>query len=260
VAGGGGRAEAPDGAIDRALAVLDAIAEARGAVGVSEIARQLNLPKSVVHYHVRALARNQYVEVDASRRYLLGPAARRLGGDHERPASEPDLRSRALPHLRALQEETRETVTLAQLVGGEAVFVDQLVSAHELKVAIELGRHVPLDVGASGRAILAHLPTEAREAVLADLLQPGGRRAPVDPARLRAELDLVRRSGVAIGRGEDQPGAACVAAAVFGRRGLVGAVGVCGPAYRFIDAAVERFKPPLMATAAGLSRDLGWPG
>jgi DNA-binding IclR family transcriptional regulator len=257
VKGSEGRAEAPDGAIDRALAVLDTIAEAGGAMGVSEIARQLSLPKSVVHYHVRALARHRYVEVGADRRYALGPAARRLGGGREAPPAELDLRSRALPHLRALQEETQETVTLAKLVDREGVFVDQLVSSRELKVAIELGRPVALHVGASGRAILAHLPTEAREAVLADLGDPAARRAAVDPAWLRAELDRVREDGVATSRGEDQPGAS-VAAPVFGRPGVIGALGVSGPAYRFIDAAVERFKPPLRAAAARLSRDLGW--
>jgi DNA-binding IclR family transcriptional regulator len=249
---------APDGAIDRALAVLGAISEAGTAIGVSEIARHLSLPKSVVHYHVTALARNRFVEARTDRRYVLGPAALRLGGGHQAPASQLDLRSRALPHLRRLQEETCETVALAQLVEHRRVFVDQLVSPQELKVAVELGRPLALHVGASGRAILANLSSEVRDTILAEPLEAVTPQTPVDPHWLYAELERVRVIGVATGRGEDQPGSASVAAPLFGPQGVVGALSVSGPVYRFIEAAVERFKPPLRAAATGLSRDLGW--
>jgi DNA-binding IclR family transcriptional regulator len=259
VKGGEGREEAPDGAIDRALAVLGAIADA-GSMGVSEIARHLSLPKSVVHYHVTALARNRYVEVRTGHRYALGPAALRLGAGHEGPSPEADLRSRGLRHLRALQEQTYETVALVQLVGREGVFVDQLVSPRELKVAIEVGRPLALHVGACGRAIIANLPPETREAILAQPLEPVTPQTPVDPKWLRGELERVRENGVATSRDEDQPGAASVAAPVFGRQGVIGAMSVCGPAYRFLDATVERFKPPLRAAATQLSQDLGWRG
>src|SRR5205807_203778 len=111
-----------------------------------------------------------------------------------------------------------------QLVDHEGVFVDQVVSSQELKLAIELGRPMALHVGASGRAILAHLPVRAREAVLAELMEPAPPTAPVDPAWLRTELDRVRHEGVATSRGEDQPGPS-VAAPVFAGRGVIGAMG-----------------------------------
>jgi DNA-binding IclR family transcriptional regulator len=209
---------------------------------------------------VTALVRNRYVEACADRRYVLGPSALRLGSGRGAAGPELDLRSRALPHLRALQEETFETVALAQLVGREGVFVDQLVSSRELKVAIELGRPLALHFGASGRAILANLPAPAREAVLAEPLEAVTPQTPVDSRWLRDELVRVRETGVATSRGEDQPGAASMAAPVFGREGVVGAMSVCGPAYRLIEATVERYKPPLRAAATLLSRDLGWRG
>ena len=63
--------EAPAGAIDRALAVLGVLAESTEPMGVTEIARRVGLPKSVVHYHVSALVRNHYVEARPDRRYGL---------------------------------------------------------------------------------------------------------------------------------------------------------------------------------------------
>src|SRR5437763_6524843 len=116
-------AEQPDppaGAIDRALAVLGVLAEATQPMGVTEIAKRVGLPKSVVHYHVSALVRNRYVEARPDRRYGLGYAALRLGrGSY----SNLEMRARALPHMRALHRDTWETVAISALLGSERVSV-----------------------------------------------------------------------------------------------------------------------------------------
>jgi DNA-binding IclR family transcriptional regulator len=249
------RREVPAGAIDRALAVLGALAEASQPMGVTEIARRVGLPKSVVHYHVSALVRNRYVEARPDRRYGLGHAALRLGrGNH----SNLEMRTRALPHMRALHHETWETVTLSVLLGRERVYIDQLVSPQEIKLAVELGRPFPLHAGASGRAILAFLPGDSREALLSEPLERLSSHTVVDPSGLREMLESVRTSGVAISRSERHEGAAAVAAPVFDGLGVAGAMSVCGPEFRFDDASLERYGPMLKSAALELSRGLGW--
>src|SRR5215471_1271537 len=194
-------AEAPAGAIDRALAVLGVLAEASQPLGVTEIARRIGLPKSVVHYHISALVRNRYVEARADRRYGLGYAALRLGrGNH----TNLELRTRALPHMRALHHETWETVTLSVLVGRERVYVEQLVSPQEIKLAVELGRPFPLHAGASGRAILAFLQEDARESILKQPLERLTSQTVTDRAHLRSLLVATRESGVAVSHNERQ--------------------------------------------------------
>jgi IclR family acetate operon transcriptional repressor len=244
----------PAGAIDRALAVLGVLAEASQPMGVTEIARRVGLPKSVVHYHVSVLVRNRYVEPRPDRRYGLGYAALRLGrGGY----SNLELRGRALPHLRTLHHDTWETVALCALVGRERVFVDQLVSPQEIALTVELGRPLPLYAGASGRIILAYLPEDTREAVLAQPLERLTPGTVVDPARLRSLLEAVREAGVAVSRSERQPGGASIAAPVFDNHGVAGAMSVCGPEYRFDEASVDRFRAPLVLAAGELSRELG---
>jgi DNA-binding IclR family transcriptional regulator len=243
----------PSGAIDRALAILGILAAASQPMGVTEIARQVGLPKSVVHYHVSALVRNGYVEARPDRRYGLGYAALRLGrGGYFNV----ELRARALPHMRALHHDTWETVTLSVLVGSERVCIDQLVSPQEMKLSVELGRPFPLHAGASGRAILAFLSEDAREAILG---QPLIRLTPateVEPDRLRSLLVAVRERGLAVSRGERQAGAAAVAAPLFDRHGVAGAIAISGPEHRFDDLAVERGQHLLEAAAAQLNREL----
>jgi len=249
------QSEAPAGAIDRALAVLGVLAEASQPMGVTEIARRVGLPKSVVRYHVSALVRNRYVEARPDRRYGLGHAALRLGrGNH----TNLELRTMALPHMRALHHETWETVTLSALVGHERVYVDQLVSPQEIKLSVELGRPFPLHAGASGRVILAFLPTDSREALLSEPLERLSPRTVVDPAGLREMLESVRVTGVAISRSERHEGAAAVAAPVFDAHGVAGAMSVCGPEFRFDEASLERYAPLLKTAALQLSRELGW--
>lgn len=251
-------AEQPDppaGAIDRALAVLGVLADASQPMGVTEIARRVGLPKSVVHYHVSALVRNRYVEARPDRRYGLGYAALRLGRGNY---SNLELRARALPHMRSLHHDTWETVTLSVLVGRERVYVDQLVSPQEIKLAVELGRPFPLHAGASGRAILAFLPDDTREALLAEPLERVSSHTVVDPGGLRELLETVRGSGLAFSRSERQEGAAAVAAPVFDNHGVAGAMSVCGPEYRFDDASLDRYGPLLRDAALELSRELGW--
>ena len=249
------RPEPPAGAIDRALAVLGVLAEASQPMGVTEIARRVGLPKSVVHYHVSALVRNRYVEARPDRRYGLGYAALRLGRGNY---SNLELRARALPHMRALHHDTWETVTLSVLVGRERVYVDQLVSPQEIKLAVELGRPFPLHAGASGRAIMAFLPLDAREALLSEPLERLSPHTVVDPAVLRELLDGVRAAGLATSRSERQEGAASVAVPVFDNHGVAGAICVCGPEYRFDAASLERYAPLLKTAAGQLSRELGW--
>jgi DNA-binding IclR family transcriptional regulator len=245
----------PAGAIDRALAVLGALAEASQPIGVTEIARRVGLPKSVVHYHVSALVRNRYVEARPDRRYGLGHAALRLGrGNH----TNVEMRSRALPHMRSLHHETWETVTLSVLLGRERVYVDQLVSPQEIKLAVELGRPFPLHAGASGRAIMAFLPGDSREALLSEPLERLSSRTMVDPSGLRETLESVRVTGFAISRSERHEGAAAVAAPVFDAHGVAGAMSVCGPEFRFDDVSLERYASMLKSAAIQLSRELGW--
>jgi DNA-binding IclR family transcriptional regulator len=248
------RPEAPAGAIDRALAVLGVLADSSQPMGVTEIARRVGLPKSVVHYHVSALVRNRYVEARPDRRYGLGHAALRLGRGNY---SNIELRSRALPHMRALHHETWETVALSVLVGREGVYVDQLVSPHDIKLAVDLGRPYPLHTGASGRVMLAFLPEEVKETVLSQRLEGLTAGTVTDPAALRGLLAESRESGVAVSRSERQEGAGSVAAPVFDSLGVAGAICVCGPAYRFEETVVERYRPLVKAATAQLSRELG---
>lgn len=240
----------------RVADVLLLFVEGPSTLGVSRIARELGLSKAVVHRILQSLVGRDMVAVDpVTREYRLGSAAAALGA---RALRDSDLRSVALPLLRALRDETRETVTLSTPVPHGRVYLDQVVGLHEIKMTVELGRRFPLHAGSSGKCMLAFLDLAERDAVLAGPLPALTAHTPVDAAALRVELDRVVAAGYAVSAGERQSDAGSVAAPVFGVGGeVVGAVSVCGPRYRVTETFVGAIAPRLVAVARRISHGLG---
>lgn len=228
-------------------------------LGVSAIARQLGLSKAVVHRILRTLTDRGLLAADpVSRGYRLGAASAALGA---RALRESTLRSAAMPVLRELQRATDETTTISARVPDGRVYLDQVESAQEIKMTVEVGRRFPLHAASSSTCILAFLPAHEQEAVLTSELGALTSRTVTDVDALRARLAEVRAVGYAHSIGERQSGAASVAAPVFGFDGTaIGAISVCGPVDRVDDAARERFVPLLAEAADRISRALGWRG
>jgi DNA-binding IclR family transcriptional regulator len=244
----------------RVADVLLLFTDGPAALGVSAIARSLGLSKTVIHRTLSSLVERGFLVSNArTRDYSLGPALASLGA---RALRESGLRAAALPVMRRVHDATNETVTLSARVPGGRVYLDQVESTQEIKMTVELGRRFPLHAGSSSTCILAFLSEPDREAVLSgqrlDALTP---KTVTDPAELRRRLEQVRSSGIAQSDGERQAGAGSVAAPVFGFDGQVlGAVSVCGPAYRMDAETRAAIVPNLRRAADEISRTLGWHG
>ena len=233
-------------AVRRVTDVLDAFAGSTGDLGVSELARQLRCSKSVVHRLLAGLAESGYVAADpVTRRYRLGSKALLLA---QSAAAHDDLRRRVLPHLETIRARTGETATLSLLRGQSRVYVEQLESRQSVRQTVAVGTEAPLHLGASGKAILAHLPPES---------WPSAARGEA----LEADLAGVRRRGYAVSREERIPGATSVAAPVFDHSGTVlGSISAAGVVARAEPRTMTRNAAVVVAAARALSRELGWRG
>jgi DNA-binding IclR family transcriptional regulator len=243
----------------RVIDVLLLFTDGPDELGVSRIARELGLSKAVVHRILQTLVTRGMVALDQQTRlYRLGPTTAALGA---RALRELDLRAVAATTLRRLQQETHETVTLTALVPGGRAYIDQIVSTHEVKMTVDLGRRFPLHAGSSGKCILAFLPRARREEVLAATLTALTDSTQTDPDTLRTELKAIRELGYASSQGERQADAGSVASPVFGLDGdVLGAVSVCGPRSRFTPQFVSACAPSVVEAARGISAALGWTG
>src|SRR6056297_2535350 len=107
-------------------------------LGVTQISRELQVSKAVVHRVLQSMVARGLLSQDPERRtYRLGAASVSIGA---RALRDSDLRSVAEPILRKLRDETNETTTLSQYFGAERTYVAQFPSPQEIKMLVEIGR------------------------------------------------------------------------------------------------------------------------
>src|ERR1700728_629438 len=167
---GVGRGPASGGvqSIERAFDLLEMLADAGGAVGLSELAATSGLPLPTVHRLMRTLVNRGYVRQEASRRYTLGSRLIRLGEVSSRM-----LGSWLRPFLAQLVRQTGETANLAMLDGDEVVYIAQVPSPHSMRMFTEPGRRVRPHCTAVGKALLAQLPAGQARRLLERDRMPG---------------------------------------------------------------------------------------
>ena len=220
---------ATDGA-ERVVRVLDALGGAPEGLGVSDVARTLDVHRSTASRLLGTLATDGMVERDPiTQRYRLG--ARIVGLAATAVARLPVV-SQARPELEQLSASTSETVNLAILDGFHVVYVDQVTPAQTVVMASWVGRRSPVHASSSGKVLLAWGHPRARQALFRRRLEALTDRTITDPDELRRVLDDIRRRGYASSNGELESGLLTIAAPVLVEGTAVAAVSISGPGYR----------------------------
>jgi DNA-binding IclR family transcriptional regulator len=240
-------------AIERAIGVLEALADEGGELGTNELARRTGVNASSVSRVLATLAAGGYVEhVEETGRYRLGLRLLQLGNV---VLGNLDLRQVARPHLESLVEETGETATLSVPGERDAVTVDFVQSGSSVQSVARLGRPSVAHATATGKVLLAFggvpLPTGKLEHFTPRTL--------TDPRKLATAVERVRAQGWAEAAGERERDLNAVAAPIFGAEGrLAGILGLQGPGGRFDRPARRAAVGALIAGANAVSKALGW--
>jgi DNA-binding IclR family transcriptional regulator len=244
-------------AANRVADVLMAFVDGPRTLGVSAIARELGVAKAVVHRMLQSLVSRGLIEPTRDGgEYQLGPSAVAIGA---RALQDLDLRRAAQEVLIGLRDATGETTTLSQFLGSTRVYLDQYEGQQEVKVVLDLGRPHALHAGATGKCMLAFLPVETRERILAGYLDQVTPATKSDPDTLRAELSDIVQTGVAVSVGERQRGVGAIASPVFGLHGeVLGAISVASPIQRFNPDVIAANRPRVRHAAEQISINLGW--
>ena len=240
------------GAAERAIAVLDTLAEA-GELGTNEIARRTGMTPSTVSRQLGTLAACGLAErVPTSGRYRLGIRLIHLANA---VLARLDVREVARPHLVALVEATGETATLSVPGDEDAITVDFVPGAHQVQPVSRLGRPSIAHATSAGKVMLAfsgrELPVGPFRAYTP--------RTITDPQALALEIEGIRERGWARAAGEREPGLTAIAAPIRSSRGDLEAIAALqGPSSRFDADAVKTALPLLLERAEAVSRELGW--
>ncbi len=236
----------PPSMVERMSLILDAFATPSVRLTLEEVARATHLPRSTTHRILDQLVRLRWL-THTSFGYALGQRALELGGGDK---AHGDLRIEAAPVLHELQVRTGMVAHLAVLEGSEVLYLDKMGGRFAATVPSRVGGRAPAHSTALGKAMLAWLsPEEVERRLEAGLCRFTGRTIG-DLPTLHQELHRVRgRSGLAFERGESFPDIACVAVAVRGPEGPLGALSLVGD----LAAPIERLAPLVLKAGRAVS-------
>jgi len=246
-------------AIERAIRILDAFTVEKPELGVADIARMLGLKRSTVHRALVTLEAGGLVrQVDETQKYTLGSKLLSLAHVFQ---SQLSILSIALPHMRALRDRFNETVALHLLEGRQRKVVGQVESTHDLRRSYrDIGKGLPLHAGSPGKLLLAYLPPDEIDAVIAESgLLPFTPATITDRGRLLRELSEIRRRGYAVSVGEHSPGIASISCPIADGEGrVIAAINISGPAVRLTEGRLMECLPDLREATMAISKQLGF--
>lgn len=214
--------------IARAAAILRTLESHPGGLSLGQIAKSVDLARSTVQRIVAALAAEDFVMASGPGDVRIGPGLVRVAASVASSIAE-----LVGPQLRTLGEEVGETVDLAVLSGGSAVFVDQVPGRRRLVALSAVGERFPLHCTANGKAILACFsPQDAGELIDKSLADHPD--FPLQSrAKLERELEETRRTHLAFDIEEHGEGISAVGTALLDVFGRPLAISIPVPSQRF---------------------------
>ena len=238
------------------IEVLRCFTADRPLQGVTEIAAKVGLHKSSVSRILATLEQAEIVERDqGSRKFRLGLGLMAVAGPL---LANLDVRRIALPVLQQLSTSTGETAALVVWSGYEAVTVEQVPSAHQIKHITPLGTRYRTVKSASVQVFLAEMTRDQAGALLRGGAPALLADSPIGIDALLARLATCAERGYAVNFGETSPEEVGIAALVRDHRGeAVAAVVLAAPFYRVAESAVPELGAACVKAATQISARLG---
>ncbi len=243
--------------LERALSILDYMADSKGRSGITSIAETTGLPKATVYRIMHSLSIKNVVLRNDDGTYTMGPAVLTWADTFQAGVALPKL---AQSVLQELWKASKETVHLTAYEGGQAFYVDKLASPHPVGMRSRVGASLCLYTTAAGRAILASLSSEELQRYLETVSwEPRTEKSVSGKEALMQLLDSVRAQGYALENEENETGIRCIGAAILQGKEVrpVGAVSLSVPAYRMEESRVPFWGEAVRKAAQHISALLG---
>ncbi len=219
-------------AVVTAFRLLDLLIQRPSGARLSDLARDLGLPKSSALRILATMCQIGVVRRDESTgNYQTGT---RLLDYAKAPLNfDMDLVREFYRVAEPMHAELNETVQLAVLSATDVMFIARIDSTKVVRLVTQIGRRLPAHATAVGKAILAFSDAADVDRIIAAGLPRLTANTITDPVALRAEIDQARQNGYATESEESSPNLSCLSAPVFGPDGQVRAgMTVCVPVSR----------------------------
>lgn len=244
--------------IDRALSILEVLADYSKGLGVTEISEKVNLHKSTVYRLLSTLIYKGYIVQDSeTNKYKVTFKLYELGN---KKLKDIDLLSASKHYTKKLMESVNEVVHLVIREGNKIVYIDKVEANNTIRMESTIGRRSPMYCTSVGKAILAYFPDEEVKNIWnISKIEKLTKFTITEFEEMIKELSRVREKGYGIDNEENEIGVRCVGAPIFNRYGEIeGAISVSGPTLRVKEKDVEGIAKEVIKYANLISKELGY--
>ena len=239
--------------LEKAFKILELFDEKDKELSATEIHNYLSYNKTSTFRLIKNLEDAGYIEKDyRTLKYKLGLKIYYLGS-----LAEPHtiIRKITRPFLEKLNEECHETVHLAVLHKGEALYLDKIEGKKTIRVITRVGMKLPAHCSGVGKTLLAALSEETLEKIIREKGLPRFTDNTItDLNDLKEELAQIRKQGYAIDNEEIEEGLKCSAAPILNSEGKVlAAISISAPSECF-NREFSTFISMIKKTAKEISK------
>lgn len=243
------------GTLGKGMEVLEIVSAAGGPIRFTDILSRSAQPRGTLHRQITNLVSEGLLTANADHSYELGLRLMQLASS---AWSSNEFRQVAAPHLRALQEQTGETVHLGIMRGQQIIYLDKVEGQQSVRMHSQIGNASPLYCTGVGKAALAAFDDDdIRERMQGVEFTSFTQNTLSDVDALVADVAEIRESGIGWDREEHEAGIHCVASPVFSpQRNIVAAISATAPIYRIPSEQLEGWAPLVRETARNIMNEM----
>ncbi len=244
--------------LERALRVFELLSDHKEGLIVSQIAKELNVPRNSIFRICATLREQGYLQYYRDTQQVT--LTKKLFAIGYRALADDNIVQLAHDPMRALRDEVRETVLIGTLMEKEGAVLEEMAGLHHFNFRVERGARFFLHCTAPGKAILAFL-SKAEQAKLVDRIEltKFNENTITSKLDLIEELDAIKARGISYDHAEQINGCHCIAAPVMDQYSYpVAAIWLTGPSSRIPDTDFPALGLHVKRAADNVSQLLGY--
>lgn len=244
--------------LEKGIAVLELLSYAGSGMTLQEIKLELEISQTTAYRILNTLVRLGYLLYnETSKKYKLSRKMLTVGF---RAVQEHSLLELVLPRLRELRNTVKETVCFGVMGAEKALFIEQSIGTHPFCFVLSPGKVIDLHCSAPGKAMMAYMPANIRDAYLAKMdYKIYNANTITNESDYLDELAKVRLKGYAVDNEEEMYGVICIGAPILNYHGYpCGCIWISGPKGRLPEEAIIMYAKCIMQAAEEVSFEMGY--
>lgn len=238
--------------------VLEFLSESESTYTLTKLAKILKISMGTAQRITNTLIQLKYLSKDPeTKTFRLTSKWLRIGFS---VLQDLNLRKIAFPHLKKLNEETNETVSLGLIDNDEVIFIERIATKHLITTNISLGMRRPIHANSIGKAILAFQDEDQiKERLNRIQFTKYTNKTIVDKDKFYAELKKIKKNGYSINDGEIEKGIFAIGVPILNNNGVaIAGINLVIPKVRFSKPIVyEKYLPVIIEKGILISKEIG---